>query len=246
MVASSLAVAGIEPVEPAAITGALAGGETLGFGLDQRSRARPARWRFFPSEISRQSVDARICKKFQRLLPILRRGRRHQFVEIFPRHLARRSCRPSGARDRRRARCAAAGVLATSAAPPSRACRCDGGPFSDESGERDICGRKRAERVVQSQRRLGRFATRLPLRESDLVFIHMAERRRCAAEWRHRLEFVEEYLAGEAAGAPGRQKERGLAQLERIVASPENRGTSLRRRAARGPAPAETAPRRGC
>ena len=35
MVASSVAVAGIEPVEPAAITGACAACEPLGFGLDQ-------------------------------------------------------------------------------------------------------------------------------------------------------------------------------------------------------------------
>ena len=36
MVASSSAVAGIEPVEPAAITGPSAAGQARGFGLDQQ------------------------------------------------------------------------------------------------------------------------------------------------------------------------------------------------------------------
>ena len=105
MVAISSAVAGIEPVEPAAITGPSAcAASRCGLGLDQQRRAAPpARSRRARARIGCQ-VSRGDLQELERELPVA--------VEIAPAPARRAcsqvtcasSCRPSGGQGRRRAR----------------------------------------------------------------------------------------------------------------------------------------------
>ena len=102
MVASSLAVAGIEPVEPAAITGASLVGEALGLGLDQ-SVAPLGRLDGVP--LGEEFAPARVdeFEEVERLLASIRRGPPAPACRDCPRAPGAWSCRPSAAPARRRA-----------------------------------------------------------------------------------------------------------------------------------------------
>ena len=104
MVASSLAVAGIEPVEPAAITGASRAGQALGLGLDQLVAPLGGFDGAALGEEVAARPRARSCRNSQRLLPIVDRDRRAPGRRDLSQAPAAWSCRPSGARDRRRGR----------------------------------------------------------------------------------------------------------------------------------------------
>ena len=120
MVARRRAVAGIEPVEPAAITGALRGGEAARFRRDQPVAALRRLDRAAFGE-DRRPVSPRDLQKLQRDLPILIEMIRHHGVEALPRHLARRHVVDAAAQDRRRARAPPTGGARRAAARRRRA-----------------------------------------------------------------------------------------------------------------------------
>ena len=212
MVARSRAVAGIEPVEPAAITGALGcRGEAARLRRDQA--VAPLR-RLDGAALGedRRPVSRATCRNSQRDLPILVEMVGHQPVEALPRHLARRHVvdQPReivGERERRR-RVAhdsggspAAAPAASAQAWTSRASR------KRRSRPPSAGGRSRASAAASAGRHVG---------EHELVLVDVADRHDARQQRRLDPEHVEEGIAREPAGAPGRQEDRRRGKGQRI------------------------------
>ena len=118
---------------------------------------------------------------------------------------ARSSARPS----------AADGVLAISGEPSAPR---TSGVFahlriSSASSSRRSSG---GDRLRQRERGFGQLAGG-GFGEGDLVFVEIAERDDARQDGGVGFEFVEEHLARQPAGAPGRQIERGAGELKRIA-----------------------------
>ncbi len=116
MVSSSLAVAGIEPVEPAAITGASLPASRLASASISRSR-RSAASMAPRSSTQRRPGLACDLQESQRQLPIVDRDRRAPGRRVCPRRPGAWSCRPSGGRDRRPGRARRKACWRSAAAP---------------------------------------------------------------------------------------------------------------------------------
>ena len=212
MVASSFAVAGIEPVEPAAITGpsALAAFQPRGLGLDQQVAPRRRLDRAALGQDLRPCL-ARDLQEFERELPVFVEVVRHERIEPFPRHW--RVVMSSIRRARSSASAsAAAGVHDQRLVARRR--REPFGPFQHEL-------RKQHAPVQPAERRrqVERVGPAAPVAASAKASSSSSMspigtmRGSTAASLPER---VEEDVAREPAGAPRRQIERRGAQRERI------------------------------
>ena len=215
MVAISSAVAGIEPVEPAAITGpSRCRGKPLRLGGDQAVAARRG---FDPAALGehRGPSLARDLEKPQRQLPVWVERVRHEFIEPVPRHLPRHHVvhqprqivgeRERGGgrvRDQRRAGCGA---------------HVRRGAHLRTSSASSIAPLEPIERVGQRERIGGEFAGR-HAGERDLVLVDIADRDDARQDRGVALEQVKEAVAHQPARAPGRQIERRVRESERFMA----------------------------
>ncbi len=237
MVAISSAVAGIEPVEPAAITGAVGlARKPRRFGLDQRVAAlgrldatalcqnlrprRRARSAGIPA--SAANIRRTCPAPDRRAAPTARRAS---------------SCRRSAARDRRPAR----------RRPPAsaRPAACRSAPCS--SGEvahlvTSCVSSSRRSSPPSAWRQRQRFrgdAAGRGFGESDLVLVDVADGDDARQDRGVAFEHIEESIARQPAGAPRRQIERRRGERERIAAQRQSRAC---RSSTPRSASAETAP----
>ena len=242
MVASSLAVAGIEPVEPAAITGASLPASRLASASISRSR-RSAGSMAPRSRAQRRPGLARDLQEFAARAANRGRDRPAPARRAGPRRTCRvvmssiRRARSSASAERRRRRVGDQRRAVRRRAPPANS------PMSGSARASSSRRSSGAMRRRQSQRGLGQLAGGR-FGEGDLVLVDVAERHDARQDRGVAVERVEEHVARQPAGAPRRQIERGARELERIVGWPESRAPAGRR-AARRSASAETAPRRG-
>ena len=234
MVASSLAVAGIEPVEPAAITGPSMRREPLRSASINRSRR--AAGSIAPRSCRmRRPVLARDLQEVERQLPVFVEIVRHQGVEPRPTPPAASSCRPSGVRDRRRAR-ARPRANARSAAARRRRGFNRAAHFSTSCASSSRRSSPPAPAAIRARRVAGRR-----FGEDDLVLVDVAERHDARQH-------------GGIVSSTSRNTSRASAQARRVgrnsvarrkrerVGDPESLRPACRR-AARGSASAGTAPR---
>ncbi len=171
MVAISSAVAGIEPVEPAAITG-----PSLWTARRRASaairRSRRAAGSIVPRSARMAGHASRaILQELQRELPVLVETDPAPAGRAAPTAPGASSCRPSGARDRRRARARRPGWWRPAAHDLRRAA-----PATAPSGSpaRRAAAAARARRSPAAGR--ARLLRHRGLRERDLVLVDVAER----------------------------------------------------------------------
>ena len=213
MVAISSAVAGIDPVEPAATTGASLLREARRLRLDQRIAPRRGLDRSAFAQHRRPRL-ARDLQKFQRELPVGVEKVGDEAVE--PSHDTSRMVMSSISRARSSASAqAAVGVCATSGMPLGAANRRRARPFGNEPRQQQPPF-EAAERRRQIQR-FRRKAAGGRFREGDLVLVDVADGDDARQDRRLGRKPIEKSVARQPAGAPRRQIERHGGERERIA-----------------------------
>ena len=226
MVSINAAVAGIEPVEPAAITGpAGVGGQPFGFGGDQTVAPLGRLDLAALGEDQRPRLAHDPVQEAQRELPVFVMLAGHQRVELVPRHLARGhvvhqprqrvgECQRGGriVGDQRRMAAAMDGLRRR--------------PFADELRQQQP-PLEAAELVGEIERaRIGSVG------EHELVLVDVADRHDARQDRGVGADHVEESVARQPAGAPRRQVKRGGGERQRIagVGKAFDQGTVAQRR----------------
>ena len=211
--ASSFAVAGIEPVEPAAITGSLLPARRFISASIRRSRRAAASIAPLFLE-TLWPIVARDLEEIERELPIFVELVRYQGVEPLPVHLARDGVvnQPGkiiGERERGGRR---VGDQRCASFRPDRV-----GPAYDQLRQQkppvELSDRGRQHQRVFRQLRGCGFS------ENDLVLVEIAERDNARQDRGLLIESCGESIARQLAGPPRRQIERGACKFERIARS---------------------------
>ncbi len=237
MVASSVAVAGIEPVEPAAITGPVPAASRFASAAISMSRRSAGSMRPFSARIAGQCCADEL-QEVERELPVAGRARPAPGRRAGPSSPAASPCRPSAAPDPAPARAPPPGCWRPAAPARARAAR-SSPPISGSAAP--AAARAPARRAPPADRAPRRDLAGRGLGEGDLVLVDVADRHDARQDRGVALEHIEKHLARQPAGAPRRQIDRRGGQRQRIAARLEARARagppSTPRSASAGTAP---------
>ena len=236
MVSISAAVAGIEPVEPAAITGPpVWAASRLRFGGDQQVAPLGRLDLAALGEDRRPRLAHDLVQEAQRELPVFVVLAGHQRVELVPRHLPRGHV-VHQPRQRVGERQRGGRIVGDQRRIALAADRLRRRPFADELRQQQPA-LEAAELVGEIERaRIGGVG------EDELVLVDVADRHDARQDRGVGAGHVEESVARQPAGAPRRQVERGGGERQRIAGvgkALDQRAVAQRARSAS----ARTAPR---
>ena len=213
MVASSVAVAGIERGRACRDHRPVGSREARGLGLDELVAALGRLDRAALGEDLRPGL-ARDLQEPERELPVLVEPLGHQLVEAPPRHLAGRHVvhQPRQIIGKRKGsggrigdeRCAACAAHVGRSRPSQHKLREEEPAFERTQRRRQL---QRAQRE-RAGRRLG---------EHEFVLVHVADRENARQNGCIGVEHFEKHITREPAGAARREEQRGVRERERIT-----------------------------